>query len=59
MTNKVMTDDGCAAIVGKTAFESLIPASWDQRESVVTMRARHENRVTSDQNDDDDAVPGH
>jgi hypothetical protein len=37
----------------------LIPASWDERRSVVAMRARHENRVTSDQNDDDDAVPGH
>jgi hypothetical protein len=59
MTIKVMTDDGCEAIVGKTAYESLIPAHWDQRKSVVEMRARHENRVTSDQNDDDDAVPGH
>jgi hypothetical protein len=37
----------------------LIPASWDERRSVVAMRARHENRVTSDQYDDDDAVPGH
>jgi hypothetical protein len=37
----------------------LIPASWDVRRSVVAMRARHESRVTSDQNDDDDAVPGH
>ncbi|MCK1324224.1 hypothetical protein IVB16_17175 [Bradyrhizobium sp. 183] len=38
---------------------SLIPPSWDARESVIEMRARHTNRVTSDQDDDDDAVPGH
>ncbi|UPJ89706.1 hypothetical protein IVB16_08075 [Bradyrhizobium sp. 183] len=35
---------------------SLIPSSWDARESVIEMRARHTNRVTSDQDDDDDAA---
>jgi hypothetical protein len=36
----VMTDDDPAAIVGKIEFESVIPANWDERKSVVAMRAR-------------------
>jgi hypothetical protein len=48
----VMTDDSYAAIVRE-------PDPGELCESVVAMRARHENRVTNDQNDNDDAVPGH
>ncbi|MBW5438345.1 hypothetical protein FXB41_27360 [Bradyrhizobium canariense] len=37
---------------------SLIPPSWDARESVTKMRKHHADRVTNDQNDDVDEVPG-
>lgn len=38
---------------------SLIPPSWDNRESVAKMREHHADRVTNDQNDDAREVPGH
>nr|WP_249815685.1 MULTISPECIES: DNA primase family protein [unclassified Bradyrhizobium] len=38
---------------------SLIPATWDTRESVIKMREHHAERVTNDRNDGGQEAPGH
>jgi D5 N terminal like len=52
---------------GKTAtatnpdseVNGLIPASWENKKSIIKMREQHAIRVTRDQNADERAVPGH